>query len=68
MELDEAGVLVAVGSACNASSDEPSHVLSAIGMSEPDIRSTLRFSLGKQTSAKEIKKALQVLSEIVIQQ
>jgi cysteine desulfurase len=68
MELDEAGVLVAVGSACNASSDDPSHVLSAIGMSEPDIRSTLRFSLGKQTSAKEIKKALQVLSEIVIQQ
>ncbi len=54
MELDERGIMCATGSACSASNDEPSHVLSAIGLSDEDARSSLRFTLGASTSEKDI--------------
>lgn len=50
MELDERGFQVATGSACSASSDEPSHVLTAIGKPNKDIFSSLRITLGKYTT------------------
>ncbi len=65
MELDEAGIQVAVGSACSASSDEPSHVLKAIGLSDAAARSTLRFSFGRQTSAADITKTIAILKKLV---
>jgi cysteine desulfurase len=49
MELDERGIMVATGSACSASSDEPSHVLRAIGLSDEQAQSSLRITLGRQT-------------------
>lgn len=52
--LDEQGVCAAVGSACSASSEEASHVLLAMGLSEEDARSSLRFSLGLETTKAEI--------------
>jgi cysteine desulfurase len=55
-ELDELGIECAVGSACNASSDEPSYVLSAIGLSDGQARSTLRFSFGRRTTKAELEK------------
>ena len=61
MELDERGVQTATGSACSASSDEPSHVLAAIGLSEEEARSTLRFSFGRATTEADIKKTIQLL-------
>lgn len=64
MELDEMGVQAAVGSACSASSEEPSRVLSAMGMSQKLIRSTLRFSFGKNTTERDIRGAVQALSEL----
>ena len=64
MELDEAGVQAATGSACSASSREPSHVLSAIGLSDEQARSTLRFSLGRQTTDADINKAIELLSKL----
>ncbi len=63
MQLDEAGVMVAVGSACSASSNEPSHVLKAIGMSDEQARSSLRFSFGRNTSAKDIKRTVSLLQK-----
>ncbi len=50
MALDEAGIQAAAGSACSASSEEPSHVLKAIGMSETEAQSSLRFTMGRQTT------------------
>lgn len=64
MELDERGIQVASGSACSASSGEPSHVLAAIGLSDREAHSTLRFSLGRGTTENDIVQTLKVLSEI----
>ena len=65
IELDERGIQVAVGSACSASDDEPSHVLSAIGLPESAAQATLRFSFGRQTSPSDIEKTLSTLQTLV---
>lgn len=65
MELDEVGIQCAVGSACSASSDEPSHVLKAIGLSETEAQSSLRFSLGKTTTEQQIRQVVSSLRTIL---
>lgn len=65
MELDELGVICAVGSACAASSLEPSHVLSAIGLDAAAARSSLRFSLGRYTSSEDVHKTVDSLAKIL---
>jgi cysteine desulfurase len=62
MALDMEGIYAAAGSACSASHEEPSHVLKAIGLPEKDIRASVRFSLGRQTTEDDIKKAVNFLS------
>lgn len=66
-QLDAAGILVASGSACSASSDEPSHVLKAIGLSDKEARSTLRFTLGRRTTEEDIDYTIRVLKRIINQ-
>lgn len=61
IQLDEEGVQVATGSACSASSREPSHVLSAIGMNPKDAHSTLRISLGRQTTEVDVRRAAELI-------
>lgn len=63
--LDEAGILAGAGSACNASDQEPSHVLRAIGLSEAEARASLRFALGRQTTASMLERAAKVLLTLV---
>ena len=65
MELDENAIQCAVGSACSASRQEASHVLSAIGLNDKQARSTLRFSLGRFTTKKDIEKTLKSLSRLI---
>lgn len=65
MQLDELGVQCAVGSACSASNDEPSHVLKAIGLSDESAQSSLRFSMGNATTKKDISTTVKTLREIV---
>jgi cysteine desulfurase len=63
--LDQAGVMAAAGSACSASKEEPSHVLTALGLSKEQARSSLRFSLGKDNTQADIVKTLSVLRGLV---
>lgn len=65
MELDEAGIMAAAGSACSASDEEPSHVLRAMGKSDAEAQGSLRFTLGRQTAAKDIERAVQALKTIL---
>lgn len=63
--LDAAGVDVSTGSACSAGVSQPSHVLLAMGVSEADARSTLRFSLGHSSTPPDIERLASVLPEAV---
>lgn len=65
MELDERGIQCAVGSACSASNDEPSHVLKAIGLSDSQAQSSLRFSMGRSTTAADITTVVKALKELI---
>jgi cysteine desulfurase len=65
IQLDEVGIMAAAGSACSASNDEPSHVLRAIGLSDSDAQSSLRFTLGQMTSESDITKVVRQLSSLV---
>jgi cysteine desulfurase len=65
MQLDQAGILCAAGSACSASSDEPSHVLRAMGHTEAEARSSLRFTMGRATAAADITTTVKALKEIL---
>lgn len=59
--LDDLGFDVAAGSACSASKDISSRTLLAIGRNDNQSRSSIRFSLGKQTTKQDIDKLLKAL-------
>ena len=65
MQLDELGIQVAAGSACSASSDEPSHVLKAIGLTDKQAQSSLRFSMGRTTTQKDLDFLVESLAKII---
>jgi cysteine desulfurase len=65
MELDERGIICAVGSACSASSEEPSHVLKAIGLSDKQAQSSLRFSMGILTTEAQVKRTVTELKQAI---
>lgn len=54
---------VATGSACNSQSQEPSYVLRALGRSDREAQSAVRFSLGRMTSSSDIKTAIALYCE-----
>jgi cysteine desulfurase len=63
--LDLKGLAVSTGAACSSGAIEPSHVLLAMGLRPDQARSSLRFSLGKQTTPDEIDFALALVPETV---
>jgi cysteine desulfurase len=63
--LDLKGLAVSSGAACSSGAIEPSHVLLAMGLSHQRSRSSIRFSLGKQTAQPDIDFALRVVPETV---
>ena len=65
LELDLRGVAASSGSACNALTGEPSHVLRALGCDRDAAEGSLCFSLGRWTTAAEIDFTLDVLPGIV---
>ncbi len=65
MHLDLAGICCSGGSACSTGAIEPSHVLTAMGVSEPVALGTLRFSLGHETTDADIARVLAVFPGVV---
>jgi cysteine desulfurase len=65
MLLDAAGIDCATGAACSAGVSQPSHVLIAMGCSEADARSALRFSLGHSSTLADIRALAAALPEAV---
>ena len=63
--MDLNGVCVAAGSACASASVKPSHVLTAMGLTESQAKSSVRFSFGKENTQEEIAKAAGLVVEIV---
>jgi cysteine desulfurase len=63
MNLDMLGVAASAGSACSAGTMQPSHVLTAVGLSEADARSSLRFSFGAATTGAEVDAAATALAQ-----
>ena len=64
IHCDLAGLCVSSGSACMTGSPQPSHVLMAMGVPREIAAASLRFSLGKGTTAKEIETVLERLTTI----
>jgi cysteine desulfurase len=56
--LEEHGVVASSGSACAAGSDEPSHVLVALGVSPTLAQTAVRFSLTQTTTAADVAEAV----------
>jgi cysteine desulfurase len=54
LALEERGILCSSGSACAAGSDEPSHVLVAMGVPRELAQTAVRFSFGDDISAEQI--------------
>lgn len=54
IRFDMAGFAVSAGSACSSGSMRPSHVLSAMGWSDPALREVVRVSFGRGTTAAEV--------------
>ena len=52
--LDLRGFAVSSGAACSSGAVEPSHVLTAIGLSKEQARSSLRFSLGRSNTVQQV--------------
>jgi cysteine desulfurase len=63
--LDLKGASVSTGAACSSGAIEPSHVLTAMGLSPDRARASIRFSLGKQNTADDIDFLLQLVPEVV---
>lgn len=68
LSLDMAGVAASSGSACTAGSIEPSHVLQAMGLPEERVRSAVRFTLGRETTADELCRTVEILAAIEARQ
>jgi cysteine desulfurase len=67
ISLDLRRLACSTGAACSSGAIEPSHVLTAIGLSPADARATIRFSLGRRTSAEEVQTALDIVPAAVAQ-
>ncbi len=65
LNLDMEGIAASTGSACTSSSLEPSHVLTACGLTHELAHGSLRFSLGRGTKEEEIDHVIKVLPPVI---
>jgi cysteine desulfurase len=64
IQLDEAGIQAAAGSACSASDETPSHVLRALGLSDSDAQASLRLTMGRHTTLAQLERVIHFLQKI----
>ncbi len=65
IQLDLLRVAASTGSACSSLKLEPSHILLAIGLKPEQAHGSLRLSLGRWTTEKEINYVLEILPEVI---
>lgn len=65
LRLDLAGIAASSGSACTAGSQQTSHVLRAIGLTEEAAKGSLRLTVGADNTAAEIDETIRTIKEIV---
>lgn len=65
LKLDQRGICVSAGSACNTNETVPSHVLSAIGLNEDDLQSSVRITFGKFNTKDDVDYLIENLTQIV---
>ena len=63
--LDAAGIAVSTGSACSSGSLAPSHVLMSLGLKAEEAHGSLRLTLGKHTTKKELDETVRVLKKVI---
>jgi len=65
LNLDLKGIACSSGSACASGSLEPSHVLTAMGVPPELAQASVRFSLGRDNTAEQIERAVEVVAQAV---
>lgn len=63
--FDKEGLCCSAGSACSSGSINPSHVLTAMGVTRDEARASLRFSFGRTTTEADIDRALEIIPRII---
>lgn len=65
LKLDNQGICTSAGSACSSGSTQPSHVLTAIGLSEEYARGSLRITLGEENTIDDVKFLINCIEKIL---
>jgi cysteine desulfurase len=65
LNLDMNRIAASSGSACTTGSTEPSHVLTALGLTPQQVNGSLRLTLGKSNDEEQIDRVIEVLEESV---
>lgn len=63
--FDKEGLCCSAGSACSSGSINPSHVLTAMGVTRDEARASLRFSFGRTSTEAQLDRALEIIPRIV---
>lgn len=62
---DNAGVCISAGSACNSRLNAPSHVLTSIGLTPDQARSSFRVSFSRMNTVEEVAKAAEIIADCI---
>lgn len=65
LKLDEKGICASTGSACNSGSSEPSHVLTAIGLTPEFLQGSLRITFGEENTIDDVDYLVDNLKQII---
>ena len=65
LNLDAKGICASAGSACSSGSSNPSHVLTAIGLSPEEAHSSLRITFGEENTKEDVDYLVNSIVEII---